>query len=605
MTQMGRSLVATRAIAAGEIILREWPAAHVQFAGNARRAAACLTCGRFVGSLLDQMQRVAGLPSSELTSLPLFSAEDAQLTELVRCTHAPTCDALYCSEAHRAADWKRGHKLLCVGVGPAAAAAKADADSVATTNKRARKDAVATAASSSSSAAASAAAAPSSSDSQQHPFALFRAHAESQHELFMLAARLAALVECGEASPDDLDKYVQRPWEDIVAAGDEDEDEEEEEEEKAAAMAKAKASAAAAAAASGGKRKRDAVDAAAAAAAAATESSSSTARPGSVLSHLRSVVGRSFSLLTTALYTHHSRPVPGWFNRAWYSRLVGALRLNALAVEHPTPLAEYIDAVDQVVARLEKDSKADEADSADEAEEGPDAQAEDAEEAAEQSSSSSSSSSSDDEEDDADDDDDAPPRRSRLPSPAASARSQRHRILLALMPLISGAMMLRLQEKMARQDARRAAREVSAAASSSSASGSSGSDHARTRSPDRDSYPSSHYNWTLDCSAAQHCTLRFSSRLFPSFHGSALYSTIAQANHSCAPNASVDHGQDAEGLLVALKSIAEGEQIMLSYIDESVPKAERHEQLRDYDFLCRCPKCISEISDRGESSEED
>ena len=592
---MGRSLVATRAIAAGEIIHREWPLAHLQFAANHRRTAACLTCGRFVGSLVDQMQRVAGISRGELESLPLFSAEDAQLTELVRCVNAPLCDALYCSAAHRDADWKRGHKLLCVGVGPVAAtAAKANADSAAAsaTNKRARKEQD-SAAASSSSASAAAAAAPSATESQQHPFAAFCAHAQSQHELFLLAARLAALVECGEASRADLEKYVQRPWEEIVAAG-EDEADEEEEEEKPAAKSAAKASAAAA----GGKRKRDAV----APAAAAAESSSP---PGSVLSHLRSVVSRSFSLLTTALYTHHSRPISPWFTRAWYSRLVGALRLNALAVEHPTPLAEYIEAVDQVVKKLGADAKAAEADSADEEEE------EDAEAADQSSSSSSSDADDDDDNDDASDDDVSPgPRRVRADA-ASSAAAERHRILLALMPLISRAMMQRLEEKMQRQEARRAARKqnAAAAASSDSASGSSavasGSDHSRIRRPDRDSYPSRHFRWTLDCSAAQHCALRFSSRLFPSYHGSALYPTIAQANHSCDPNAAVDHGQDAEGMLVASRPIEAGEQIMLSYIDEAQDKAERREQLKDYGFECRCSKCMSELSDRGDSDDED
>lgn len=43
---MGRSLVATRAIKAGEMILREWPAAMLHFRHNARQVLACAACGR-------------------------------------------------------------------------------------------------------------------------------------------------------------------------------------------------------------------------------------------------------------------------------------------------------------------------------------------------------------------------------------------------------------------------------------------------------------------------------------------------------------------------------------------------------------------------------
>ena len=164
--------------------------------------------------------------ADKCTALPVLAAEDCELCPLVRCTYAEAgCAEVYCSEAHRARAWKRGHRLLCVGApvandagahaSSAAAAAGADATpSKGSNNKRAKLDSKAGGASdasaSASESAAAAAAAPSSSArssssssaggssaaASSHPYAEFIAHAEQQHEFFIAAAQIAAQIAC-------------------------------------------------------------------------------------------------------------------------------------------------------------------------------------------------------------------------------------------------------------------------------------------------------------------------------------------------------------------------------------------------------------------------
>ncbi len=46
--------------------------------------------------------------------------------------------------------------------------------------------------------------------------------------------------------------------------------------------------------------------------------------------------------------------------------------------------------------------------------------------------------------------------------------------------------------------------------------------------------------------------------------------------------------------LRALRDIAEGEEICVSYIDETLDVQDRAEELCDYDFVCQCAKCVAE-----------
>jgi hypothetical protein len=82
----------------------------------------------------------------------------------------------------------------------------------------------------------------------------------------------------------------------------------------------------------------------------------------------------------------------------------------------------------------------------------------------------------------------------------------------------------------------------------------------------------------------------------PVVQGTGHYPTIAQMNHSCDPNVewrSVSGTSMIE--ILALKSIGPGEELLLSYIDQTLPLKERRaELLRLYGFVCKCPKCSLE-----------
>ena len=85
--------------------------------------------------------------------------------------------------------------------------------------------------------------------------------------------------------------------------------------------------------------------------------------------------------------------------------------------------------------------------------------------------------------------------------------------------------------------------------------------------------------------------LEYSSR------GQGVYKICSCFNHSCDPNLQVTYGDDNDETLVAfaIKDIKIGDEICISYIDESAPRKERQEQLSEhYFFDCICEKCEEE-----------
>ncbi len=68
-------------------------------------------------------------------------------------------------------------------------------------------------------------------------------------------------------------------------------------------------------------------------------------------------------------------------------------------------------------------------------------------------------------------------------------------------------------------------------------------------------------------------------------------------NHSCNPNAAAtcDQGNHTVAI-VAQRDIRAGEEVTLSYIDESLPYKQRQAELRDYGFVCRCDKCVADAA---------
>ncbi|KAK3287616.1 hypothetical protein CYMTET_4881 [Cymbomonas tetramitiformis] len=85
--------------------------------------------------------------------------------------------------------------------------------------------------------------------------------------------------------------------------------------------------------------------------------------------------------------------------------------------------------------------------------------------------------------------------------------------------------------------------------------------------------------------------------LFKPYDGAGLFTLICMANHSCLPNTEVRYispgTQAARASLVALRDIAQGNEIYHSYIDEGLETQERKDALLSYGFQCGCEKCMA------------
>jgi Cupin-like domain/SET domain len=96
--------------------------------------------------------------------------------------------------------------------------------------------------------------------------------------------------------------------------------------------------------------------------------------------------------------------------------------------------------------------------------------------------------------------------------------------------------------------------------------------------------------------------------IFPPLDGTALYSTTCKMNHSCDPNVIVLFKRRSFGRLhplvahcVALRDIAEGEELTISYIENDQPYDERQLALASYGFTCRCTKCEFESTSENQN----
>ena len=77
----------------------------------------------------------------------------------------------------------------------------------------------------------------------------------------------------------------------------------------------------------------------------------------------------------------------------------------------------------------------------------------------------------------------------------------------------------------------------------------------------------------------------------PQKAGCALSSHLSFLNHSCSPNAAAEV-RDGMLHVMALRPVARGEELTISYVDVRLPFQERRRILRDhYQFECRCPRC--------------
>jgi hypothetical protein len=81
--------------------------------------------------------------------------------------------------------------------------------------------------------------------------------------------------------------------------------------------------------------------------------------------------------------------------------------------------------------------------------------------------------------------------------------------------------------------------------------------------------------------------------------GSGFYVLHSCFNHSCDPNCRVlvprDDSENGKAIVQTVRDIAEGEELTVSYIEETEPYLVRQEHLRDYGFECRCSRCLLEF----------
>ncbi|KAF8601577.1 hypothetical protein BDV93DRAFT_524753 [Ceratobasidium sp. AG-I] len=83
---------------------------------------------------------------------------------------------------------------------------------------------------------------------------------------------------------------------------------------------------------------------------------------------------------------------------------------------------------------------------------------------------------------------------------------------------------------------------------------------------------------------------------------------IALINHSCAPNCAVVFPKARKLPLqievVALRNIKPGEELTISYVDQSLPRALRRSMMREqYMFTCECPMCHNPYVDLEASAD--
>ena len=79
--------------------------------------------------------------------------------------------------------------------------------------------------------------------------------------------------------------------------------------------------------------------------------------------------------------------------------------------------------------------------------------------------------------------------------------------------------------------------------------------------------------------------------------GTGFYALQSCINHSCDPNAHAmkrdEEDVDGAAVILAKQDIAPGQEVTISYIDESMGYDDRQRALQDYGFQCRCPRCLS------------
>jgi hypothetical protein len=85
--------------------------------------------------------------------------------------------------------------------------------------------------------------------------------------------------------------------------------------------------------------------------------------------------------------------------------------------------------------------------------------------------------------------------------------------------------------------------------------------------------------------------------LFPALDGTAIFSDVCTMNHSCCAPCRIEYvggsaGQPLKAAVVASEDIHPGQELLFSYIDETMHTDDRRKALEDYGFVCKCSKCM-------------
>lgn len=87
-------------------------------------------------------------------------------------------------------------------------------------------------------------------------------------------------------------------------------------------------------------------------------------------------------------------------------------------------------------------------------------------------------------------------------------------------------------------------------------------------------------------------------------HG-GLYVLHSHLNHSCEPNLSVRHLDQRSALaritVLAKRAVPRGEELTITYVDPSLPVAQRRQRLLEWGFgPCECARCVREVEETAE-----
>ena len=109
------------------------------------------------------------------------------------------------------------------------------------------------------------------------------------------------------------------------------------------------------------------------------------------------------------------------------------------------------------------------------------------------------------------------------------------------------------------------------------------------------------FSWGLDAArgGGRRGGKPVSSRCFPPHTGSAVFPLVSLMNHSCEPNVQVIYLESNAAVAIALRGIADGEELCIQYVSAEAPLEERRRELRRrYGFECACALCTSQARGR-------